>query len=189
MIRASTRITFSLTGISLALVAQVWSQYSHKLTLRTVPTPAHELRVRVPPRVLDELGRLADSSSFETVRCLMGTVRGDTAQIYSVMTPRIYRRTETTVVYQACPPPTVAVWHNHPWTHEPTPEDACYLSRTDIQDALRPKSPVLQMVQVTDQVSCWWLRQQIESYRDRNIMWPMRDQYTRRPSERQAGSR
>lgn len=130
----------------------------------------------VSPEIVAELNRLADTSRNETIRCLTGVVRGDTAVVEAVLTPVIHGSDNAGVHYGGCPSGTVAEWHNHPWTAEPKPENACYLSRADIASALRAGAAPVQIVQVTAQVTCWWFHTEIVHAQHRPILWPVAGQ-------------
>ena len=146
-----------------------------------IPAPdaaRHMVYLVVQQEVILELAHLADTARTETVRCLMGVVRGDTTFVDRALTPVIYGSSSATVHYGGCLSAAVAEWHNHPWTTEPRPENVCYLSRADIESALHKGAPLVQVVQVTAEVSCWWLRSQVAALQDRPIVWPMPGQRT-----------
>ena len=145
---------------------------------QTSDSRGRTLRLVVMEEILDELAHLAETSRRETVRCLIGVVRGDTALIDLAWTPPIHGSSSSSVQFEHCPLATIAEWHNHPWTDEPTPESACYLSEADIAGALRPGGPLVQFVQVTRAVSCWWLRSQIAKAQDWSIFWAVPGQRT-----------
>lgn len=130
------------------------------------------LRFVLAPHVVEELGALADTLRRETVRCLIGAVQGDSAVVDLAWQPPIDASTPEYVAYQSCPSATLALWHNHLWTREPAPEYACYLSGIDIHAALRPHAPPIQIVQVTSEVACWWVRSQIAPHAREAIVLP-----------------
>ncbi len=139
-----------LPALSLAASAGVAQQEA--------PFTSPVARIVIAPHVRAELRALADTMELETVRCLIGVVAGDSAVIDLAWQPQIQEHSANTVRYRSCPLATIAHWHNHPWLGEGHPEDACYLSRTDIEDALEPHAPPLQFVQVNAGVMCWWTR-------------------------------
>lgn len=97
----------------------------------------------------------------EAVRCLIGLARGDSILVDLAWEPPIQRSTPNSVAFRPCPIATVALWHNHPGTRDSEPEYSCYLSQIDIREAIQPRAPLVQMVQVTDTVFCWWTRAQV----------------------------
>ncbi len=112
--------------------------------------------------VTDELGALADSLDVETVRCLVGIKRGKGVVADLVWNPTgVSDRSSGDQVWR-CPLATVALWRNHPVGPDERPAQACKLSRAEIRDAMRPRSPAIQIVQVTSRVACWWTHAQIE---------------------------
>jgi len=129
-------------------------------------------RLAISSVIYEELGRIADTSRVETVRCLIGVMNGDTAKVDLAYQPRILESSTTDVQYMACPLATLALWHNHPRTNEKQPEDVCYLSTDDIRQALAPGAPLLQVVTVNSEVTCIWHRSQIESHRGERMLWP-----------------
>lgn len=160
------------TLLPLALLATLPTQLDGQVVAVRSPTAPEPTHLVVGQELRQELGRLAETSQSETVRCLMGVVRGDTAIVETAWTPAIHGSTPSMVSYDGCPAATLAEWHNHPWTAELRPEGACYLSRADIASALRPGAPPVQIVQVTAEVSCWWLQAEIARGRERAILWP-----------------
>lgn len=134
------------------------------------------LRIVITGDVYEELELLADTLRLETVRCLIGVAQGDSILIDLAWQPSIQRSTATSVSYQSCPAATIALWHNHPWTREAAPEYSCYLSRTDIREALQPHAPPVQMVHVTASVACWWARAQVAQHADEAIVLPLPNQ-------------
>ncbi len=137
----------------------VWAQQERA----TYPpgTRVQSLRLVIAPHIAEELDTLADTLRVETVRCLVGTVEGTDGVIDLAWRPPIERSTSSHVEYQSCPSATLAVWHNHPQMPGEEPEYACYLSGVDVREALRPRAPPIQMVQVTSSVACWWSRWEI----------------------------
>ena len=133
-------------------------------------------RIVVASHLLQELGKLADTLDVETVRCLIGAVEGDSAMIDVAWQPRIYSATETRVKYQTCPVATIALWHNHLPTAATTPTGACYLSATDIEHASKPGAPLVQIVQVSEDVICWWSRPQILAAQNESKLCALRGQ-------------
>lgn len=139
------------------------------------------LRLIIAPHVSQELDRLADTLQVETVRCLIGVVRARSAMIDLAWTPPIEVSAANRVKYQSCPSATLALWHNHPRFPGEEPEYACYLSATDILEAVRPIAPPIQIVQVTGAVACWWSRRQIARAAARPILFPALHQRWGRP--------
>lgn len=133
-------------------------------------------RIVVASHLLQELGTLADTLNVETVRCLIGAVHGDSALVDMAWQPRIYSATETRVKYQTCPVATIALWHNHLRSAATTPAGACYLSATDIEHASKPGAPLVQIVQVSEDVICWWSRPQILAAPDESKLCALRGQ-------------
>jgi len=111
--------------------------------------------------VWKDLAHLASKAKRETVRCLIGYVHADTAYVEIAWQPRIYTSSSSNVRYAGCPHVTLAKWHNHLARFAPTPQQACYLSDTDVADALVDGAPQLQMVQVNETVMCWWSQRQV----------------------------
>lgn len=142
------------------------------------PTASPVFRMVIAPDVFESLDALADTLSVETVRCLIGVV-SDSAYVDLAWQPPIELSTPNRVRYRPCPSATIALWHTHP-TSELGPEYACYLSRRDILEALRPEAPPIQIVQVNSRVACWWTRTQIRRARDEPILWPL-------PTQRRGG--
>ena len=141
----------------------------------TPPSP-HSLRIVITKEVFEELEILADTLRVETVRCLIGVARGDSVLIDLAWQPPIQRSTRTSVAYRQCPVATIALWHNHPWTRDVEPEYSCYLSRTDIREALQSGAPPIQMVQVTATVACWWTQAQVVQHADAPVLKPLPQQ-------------
>ncbi len=133
-------------------------------------------RIMVASHLLQELGTLADTLNVETVRCLIGAVHGDSALVDMAWQPRIYSATETRVKYQTCPVATIALWHNHLRSAATTPAGACYLSATDMEHASKPRAPLVQIVQVSEDVICWWSRPQILAAPDESKLCALRGQ-------------
>jgi hypothetical protein len=124
------------------------------------------------PHVAEELDALADRQRTETVRCLIGVVQGRTAVVDLAWRPPIDRSTRDYVEYQSCPSATLAVWHNHIPARGAAPEYACYLSAVDIQEAVGPRAPPIQIVQVTRDVACWWSRTEVLGAPDAPLLFP-----------------
>lgn len=133
-------------------------------------------RIMVASHLLQELGTLADTLNVETVRCLIGAVHGDSALVDMAWQPRIYSATETRVKYQTCPVATIALWHNHLRSAATTAAGACYLSATDMEHASKPGAPLVQIVQVSENVICWWSRPQILAAPDESKLCALRGQ-------------
>jgi hypothetical protein len=139
------------------VAAPSWAQLD-----RSVSQPrVQALRVIFAPHVSEELDYLADTLRVETVRCLIGVVNGEDATIDLAWQPPIKLSTPNQVEYQSCPLATLAVWHNHPPIPSEAPEYGCYLSATDIREALHERAPPIQIVQVTANVACWWSKWEI----------------------------
>lgn len=137
---------------------------------------SRSLRIVITRDVYEELELLADTLRLETVRCLIGAVQGDSILVDFAWQPPIERSTAASVSYLSCPAATILLWHNHPWTREAAPEYSCYLSRTDIREALQGHAPPVQMVQVTAAVSCWWTRAQVAQHSNEALVLPLPNQ-------------
>jgi hypothetical protein len=176
------RLSFVLLAILLAAPARAQQGTS---VSRTAGDAAHQpgrhLRFVLADHVVEELGALVDELRRETVRCLIGVVRGDSAVVDLAWRPPIDASTPTHVQYWSCPAATLALWHNHVWTVEPAPEYACYLSATDIDEALRPHGPPIQIVQVTSEVACWWTRSEVAQAAGAVLLFPRPDHQWGRP--------
>jgi hypothetical protein len=134
---------------------------------------SHSLRIVITKDVYEELELLADTLRLETVRCLIGAAQGDSILVDLAWQPPIQRSTTTSVSYRSCPVATIALWHNHPWTREAAPEYSCYLSQTDIREALQPHAPPVQMVHVNASVACWWDRAQVAEHAHEAVVLPL----------------
>lgn len=134
---------------------------------------SHGLNIVITRDVYEELELLADTLRLETVRCLIGAAQGDSILVDFAWQPPIERSTATSVRYQSCPAATILLWHNHPWTREAPPEYSCYLSPTDIREALQPHAPPVQMVHVNRAVACWWGRAQIAEHENEAVLLPL----------------
>ena len=141
----------------------------------TIPL-ARTLRIEIAPNIFDELDALADTLRVESVRCLIGTVRGGNAIIDLAWQPAIESSGSNSVAYQSCPRATIALWHNHPDLFGVEAEYACYLSAVDIREASDPRAPVVQIVQVNSRVACWWSKNQILRATDQVLLWPLQSQ-------------
>lgn len=128
--------------------------------------------------VWKDLAHLAHKAKRETVRCLIGYVHADTAYVEIAWQPRIYSSSSSNVRYGGCPHVTLAKWHNHLARFAPTPRQACYLSDTDVADALVDGAPPLQMVQVNETVMCWWSQRQIGATPAGALLGPITRQLT-----------
>lgn len=98
------------------------------------PSPLATRRVVLTAEVFDALGRVADTLKRETVRYLIGAERGESIIIDLAWRPRIESSTR----------------HNDPRPTPLAPAYACYLSETDIREALLPQP--MQIVQVNSEV-------------------------------------
>lgn len=148
----------TLLLLQVALIADpAWAQQAWTATHPDI----RSLILNLAPHITEELDALADTLRIETVRCLIGVVRGQTADVDLAWEPPIELSTASQVQYQSCPSATLALWHNHPPIPGEAPEYGCYLSATDIREALDPRSPPIQIVQVTANVACWWSQWQI----------------------------
>src|SRR5262249_25595223 len=76
-----------------------------------------------------------------------------------------------------CPLATIALWRNHPWSGDGHPEDACFMTREEIDDALRPHAPAVQFVQVNARVACWWTQRQIARAAGLPVLLPIPGQH------------
>ena len=149
----------AVIGCSLALL---WAGPAVGQTALAVGVTPRTVRfVVLADDVWKDLARLASKAKRETVRCLIGYVHADTAYVEIAWQPRIYRSSSSDVLYGGCPRVTLAKWHNHLARFAPTPTQACYLSDTDVADALVQGAPPLQMVQVNETVRCWWSQRQV----------------------------
>ena len=129
--------------------------------LDAAPRPSRTIPIYVAPLVYDELALLADTSTTETVRCLMGADEGDTLVIDVAWKPRILESETARVRFERCPNATLAVWHNHVVPEADRRANACALSPADLHEALRRGAPRLMVVQVSSETLCWWSRDQI----------------------------
>jgi len=128
-------------------------------------------RLVIDKQVAEELDRLADTLSGESVRCLIGVTVGDSAVVDLAWAPPIYASGATHVRYRSCPLATLVVWHNHLAPPDAAPEDACYLSGIDIEEAWQPHAPPFQMVQVNPEVLCWWSKVQVARATGQPVLW------------------
>lgn len=156
-------------------MASLWA--APALAQQSVLAESGSARVRVLVAVvsedlLDNLAKLAARAKRETVRCLVGLVQGDTVYVETALEPPIHTSSPSRVKYAGCPRGTFAKWHNHLARFAATPADACYLSDTDVADALIPGAPPLQVVQVNETVMCWWTQRQIASARPGAFLMP-----------------
>lgn len=166
-------IVLTLTVCS-GLAAQDY--YASARDTAVSPAPRGTLRLTIAPQVFDELDRLADDLRVETVRCLIGTVRGMDAMIDLAYQPPVTFSGANQVSYQSCPRATLILWHNHPKFDGVDAEYACYLSPTDIREGSDPRAPPLQMVQVNRDVACWWLKRQVTEGAGQPLLWPLASQ-------------
>ena len=141
----------------------------------TSPSP-RGVHILFTEEVFDDLEFLADTLRVETVRCLIGMVMGDTLLVDLAWKPPIHHSTPNSVAYRPCPVATIVLWHNHPWTRDNEPEYSCYLSQTDIREAILAGAPPIQMVQVTGEVACWWTRAQVTAQAGAPVMRPLPQQ-------------
>ena len=169
------RVALVVLAITFAATARAWSGLRAQAITAGPPTP-RGLRIVITTGVFDELDRLADTLPRETVRCLIGAKRGDTVLIDLAWPPPIEHSTRHGVRYQSCPVATIALWHNHLRPATLAAPYACYLSETDIREALEPHAPPVQIVQVNAEVMCWWSRSQITGVREEPILWPLPSQ-------------
>ncbi len=151
----------------------------------TVETAAGPLRLAFVDGILSALNHLADKKKTETVRCLLGGMRGGQLVIDLAVEPKIFKSDLGSVSYQSCPMATVALWHNHPRVSGIEPEHLCYLSRVDIQTALRQTLSV-QIVQVRSGVLCGWTRGEIEAAADQEYLLARPSSRLGRPIDPQA---
>lgn len=150
------------------VAAPSWAQPDRSVS-HPRPQP---LRLLIAPHVSQELDYLADTLRVETVRCLIGVVNGQDATIDLAWQPPIESSTASHVAYQSCPSATLALWHNHPAFPGEAPEYGCYLSATDIREALHERAPPIQIVQVTTNVACWWSKWEIAKTGLRPVLFP-----------------
>ncbi len=156
---------------SLALVAPVEETQD-----RAAPTPRRPAQLIIAPDIVEDLDQLADSLRVKTVRCLIGIVEHERAAIDLAWKPPTSASEDGHAEYQPCPLATIARWLNHPHVGEGRPEESCYMSHAEIQEALRPRAPAVQFVQVNARVACWWTQSQIARAADQAIRWPLRGQ-------------
>ncbi len=142
----------------------------------STPPLARTLLIEIAPNIFDQLDALADTLRVESVRCLIGTVRGDRAVVDLAWQPAIESSGPNSVAYQSCPGATIALWHNHPELPGVEAEYACYLSAVDLREASDPRAPVVQIVQVNSRVACWWSKNQVLRATDQVLLWPLQSQ-------------
>jgi len=142
-----------------------------------VRTPVH-VNMVISEAVFNELRALADTARTETVRCLLGAIRGDSAVVDLAWQPPISYADEGYVVFTGCPISTIAQWHNHIRDPRFAPEYACYMSSVDVEAALDERAPPAQIVQVDAETFCWWTRVQIRGAAGTLVLPPVRRQYT-----------
>src|SRR5262249_32308093 len=65
------------------------------------------------------------------------------------------------------------LWRNHVWSGDGRPEEACFMTRAEIDDALRPHAPAVQFIQVNARVSCWWTQRQIARAAGMPVLLPI----------------
>lgn len=171
--RRSTLVTVGVMLVAPGVVAQGQDTFQFASGRSDLP---RGMRIVITGEVYEELELLADTLRLETVRCLIGAVQGDSILVDFAWQPPIEGSTATRVRYQSCPAATILLWHNHPWTRETAPEYSCYLSRTDIREALRGHAPPVQMVHVTAAVACWWTRAQVAQHANEAVVLPLPDQ-------------
>jgi hypothetical protein len=159
--------------------APLWAQQGRGPSHRA-PAP-QSLRLILAPHVAEELDALADTLRLETIRCLIGVVQGKNATIDLAYQPPIDASTANSVNHQSCPAATLALWHNHPRIPGEEPEYACYLSATDIREAVRPAAPPIQIVQVRGDVACWWSQWEIAQSGLLPVLFPRPRQRWGRP--------
>jgi hypothetical protein len=140
-------------------------KYLLALTLLATPLQAQVVASWYRP-VLAELGQIADTAHIEHYRCLLGGWRNDTLYVVAAVEPQIIAATALFISTGPCPPLlTVAEWHSHVPRRftlmgedrgsDIPPEAYCELSPTDRR--VHPWSPLLQLLSVTETVSCAWV--------------------------------
>jgi len=125
-------------------------------------------RLTLAPSLLRRLSLLAAGLDREVVLCLQGTVVGDTAQLVDFVMPDLVTSTADRVQPLPCAAPTLAVWHNHPWTGPDSsfgvksPEDLCSLSQPDLRTVVGDSVPfaVVSVGRTQRPIVCWWRRVQ-----------------------------
>jgi hypothetical protein len=136
----------------------------------------------IAPQVSQQLDQLADTLATASVRCLIGVVDGDSATIDLAWEPPSRTlvsddSSSSRRVFGACPLATIVMWRSRPWSGDGRPEDACFLTRDEIEEALRPRAPAVQFVQVNARVACWWTQRQIARAAGMTVLLPIPGQH------------
>lgn len=130
---------------------------------RPAPLPGESARVVLwSMPMLEAFGQIADTATIEHLRCLLGTVRGDTVYVVAAWEPVIAFASKVLMAVGPCPDfITLGTWHNHlPRTYTLQGEDRgqtlplaayCQLSLPD-----RRVRVLIQVISVTAAVSCAW---------------------------------
>ena len=125
-------------------------------------------RLVLTPSLLRRVSLLAAGLDREVVLCFQGAVAGDTAVVEDFRMPDLVSSAVDRVQPVPCPPGTLAVWHNHPWTGPDssfgvkTPEDLCSLSQPDLLTVTADSIPfaVVSVGRTPGPILCWWRRVQ-----------------------------
>jgi hypothetical protein len=125
-------------------------------------------RLVISPSLFRRLSVLAAGLDREVVLCLQGTASGDSAMVRDFVMPDVLSSAADAVRPVPCAAPTLAVWHNHPWTGPDssfgvkTPEDFCSLSEPDLRTVIADSVPfaVVSVGRARGPILCWWRRVQ-----------------------------
>ncbi len=149
---------------------------------REAPTPgALPTVLVVSERVLADLRVFGAGMQNEMILCLGGVVRGDTAFIERWRMPRLEASTPLSVRVgdDGCDPERdLATWHNHPTgvctqlaalqMGGSVGGDLCYLSSTDIRNAIARPTP-FQVVHSGRDRWCWWTLAEVRAFADAGL--------------------
>jgi hypothetical protein len=140
---------------------------------------ARPVELVVEPDLLAKLQTLAEGLRNEIVLCLTGEQAGDTAYAHGFVMPTPRLSTPNRSSFDACPPNTLASWHNHPAqlasgrdgtimsgmleNPERRARWLCVLSDIDIETAERLKHPFI-VVSVDGSTWCWWTLTEVEHF-------------------------
>lgn len=172
------RLGLAAVGAGAGLVAAVWFSVGG-LNGRSRPAPGELV---VDQALLAKLQTLSDGLHKEIVLCLVGRTSGDTAVATGFTMPSPRLSTTTRSSFDACPPGTLASWHNHPrtppasgavqartgWDGGRTSRWLCVLSDTDIRTAVRLGHPFI-VVSVDATTWCWWSLPEVEQFARQSI--------------------
>ncbi len=154
----------ALLGPPARALAQAPLTHQDSMVLASQPLQ----RLVLAPSVLHRLSVLAAALDREVVLCLRGSVAGDSAVAEDFGMADVVSFSADAVRPQPCPPATLAVWHNHPWTGPDsafgvrTPEDLCSLSEPDLRTVIADSVPfaVVSVGRADHPITCWWRRVQ-----------------------------